>query len=267
MFDKEQIWLFYDQKNSIYMILKTATNKIVCCAKSDIGLKRTHNEDAYLIEPDFGFFTVADGMGGAAAGEVASQIFTKTAFEIFSKSGRQSEQEILELVQQTFRCANEQILNQASNKPEYYGMGCTAELIAFYNNHFVLGHVGDSSTYLLRRGHLRKITRDHSLVQDQIDKGLLSKADAKNRLHRNVILRAVGVHEKLELDLIRGKGVCGDLFLLCSDGLTGMVDDPVIESVLSSRDTLFEKAEQLINLANSAGGNDNITVALCELTE
>ena len=249
------------------MISKTITTKLVCCAKSDVGLKRSNNEDSYIIKPDLGFLTVTDGMGGVAAGEVASQIFTEAAFELFSKSKRQSEQEIFELVQKAYQLANERILTQARNKCEYDGMGCTAELIAFYDNNFTLGHVGDSRTYLFRKGHLRRITRDHSLVQDQLDKGLLTKGEAKNHSQRNVILRAVGVHENLEVDLISGKGLPGDLFLLCSDGLTTLVDDTAIARVLSSANTLLEKVEQLINLANSAGGYDNITVALCELVK
>lgn len=248
-------------------VYKTVMIKIVCCAKSDIGRKRSNNEDAYLIEPDKGFLTVADGMGGGASGEVASRLFTEAAFEIFSKSEKQSEQEILELIQKTFQIANERIFTQAKINSEYDTMGCTAELIAFYDHKFILGHVGDSRTYLLRQSRLKKITRDHSLIQDQIDKGLISKGDARNHSQRNVILRAVGAYENLEVDLISGKCKAGDIFLLCSDGLTGMVDDHAIEMVLSSSASLPDKTKQLVNMANSAGGYDNITVALCEVAE
>lgn len=249
------------------MIFKKVKTTLFCCARTDAGRKRSNNEDAYIVKPDLGFLTVADGMGGVNAGEVASRLFTEAAFELFSKSERKSEQENDDLVQKTFQLANERILILAGDKPEYDGMGCTAELMAFYNNHFTLGHVGDSRTYLVRKGRLRRITKDHSLVEDQMEKGLLTKGEAKKHAQRNVILRAVGVHENLEVDLIRGKGLPGDLFLLCSDGLTSMVDDAAIEKVLSSENTLLEKAEQLINLANSAGGYDNITVALCELAK
>lgn len=247
------------------MFFKTVTNKIICCTKSDVGLKRSNNEDAYIAKPDLGFITIADGMGGVNAGEVASRLFTETASELFSKSGRQSEQENHDLVQKTFQVANERILTMARDKPEYDGMGCTAELIAFYKNHFTLGHVGDSRTYLFRKGRLKRITRDHSLVEDQLAKGLLTKDEAKKHAQRNVILRAVGVHENLEIDLIRSNGLSGDLFLLCSDGLTSMVADTTLERVLSAAIPLLEKVDWLINLANSAGGYDNITVALCEL--
>jgi protein phosphatase len=144
-------------------------------------------------------------------------------------------------------------------------MGCTAELMAFCNDRFVLAHVGDSRTYLLRNAQLRQLTRDHSVVQDQIDRGVISPAEAKNHLLRGVILQAVGVKEKIDVDLIRGKALPGDLFLLCSDGLTDMVDDPLIQEALSLNGTTREKADKLIALAKSAGGHDNITVVLSEV--
>ena len=143
-------------------------------------------------------------------------------------------------------------------------MGCTAELMAFSDASYILGHVGDSRTYLFRQGRLKQITQDHSLVQDQIDRGLLTPEEAKKHSLRNVILRAVGAKETLAVDLITGKVMAGDLFLLCSDGLTGMVDDPPIEETLSLSISLVQKVERLITLAKEAGGNDNITVVLCE---
>lgn len=242
--------------------------KIVCYGKSDVGLRRSNNEDAFIVKPDLGFLALADGMGGVASGEVASQIFAETVSEVFSKNERQSGQKTLELVQKIFRLANEKIFNKANNNPHHHGMGCTAELIAFYYQNFVLGHVGDSRTYFFRQGRLRQITHDHSVVQGHIDRGLISKYEAKGHSKRNVILRAVGVNETLSVDLIRGTVLPGDFFLLCSDGLTDMVDDSVIEKVLlSSTENLAEKVEQLINLAKSAGGKDNITVVMCEIVQ
>ncbi len=242
--------------------------KIVCYGMSDVGIKRSNNEDAFIIKPDLGFLALADGMGGVASGEVASQIFAETVSEVFSKNKRQSEQETLELVQKTFRLANERILNQADKNLQHHGMGCTAELIAFYYQNFVLGHVGDSRTYFLRQGHLKQITHDHSLVQGHIDRGLITRFEAKGHSKRNIILRAVGVNDTLSVDLVRGTVLPGDFFLLCSDGLTDMVDDSVIENVLlSSAENLSGKVEQLINLAKSSGGKDNITVALCEIVQ
>lgn len=236
--------------------------KISLTGKSDVGLKRRNNEDAFVISPEFGFCLAADGMGGAAAGELASRFFAETATEVFSGSDTRTERERLELVQKTFSLANKRILDHVGRNIHHKGMGCTAELLAFSDEGFVLGHIGDSRTYRLRDGQLKQLTQDHSLVQGQIDQGLITKAEARNHRLRNVILRAVGVNENLALDLLSGKIFPGDLFLLCSDGLTDMVDDAIIHQVLTSVIPLSQKADQLIDLANTAGGMDNITVVL-----
>ncbi len=236
-------------------------HKVISSGKSDIGLKRSNNEDAFVLEPDLGFFALADGMGGAASGEVASQIFIETVLKVFSKVDERSEQETLEFVQNAFRLANESILNRAG-EPHHHGMGCTAELLAFYGQNYVLGHVGDSRTYHFRQGQLRQLTKDHSLIQDQLDQGLITQDEARRHAHRNVILRAVGVDQVLAVDLVKGKCLPGDIFLLCSDGLTDMTDDISIQNVLSLPLHLAQKGEKLIELAKSAGGYDNITIIL-----
>jgi protein phosphatase len=239
-------------------------SKLISFGKSDIGLKRSNNEDSFLLKPDLGFFAVADGMGGPASGEVASKIFTETVLEFFSKARGQSEEETLELVQNAFRSANDGILNMARTNPQYHGMGCTAEVMVFYNRGYVLGHVGDSRTYIFRQGQLKQITRDHSLIQDQIEQGLITPVEAGRHSLRHVILRAVGIYETLAVDLIRGKSLPGDIFLLCSDGLTDMVDDAIIKDTLSLSIDIAQKAAKLVESAKSEGGNDNITVILCE---
>lgn len=239
--------------------------KINSFGKSDIGLKRSNNEDAMILKPELGLWSVADGMGGAAAGELASQIFAQTALEAFQKGKGQSEQETFSLVQKIFRLANEGIRKHVKENQQHQGMGCTAELITFQDPTYILGHVGDSRTYLWRQGKLRQLTRDHSVVQDQIDQGLITPAEARKHYLRNVILRAVGVDELIAVDFIRGKSSTGDLFLLCSDGLTDMVDDSSIQEILSLPLSLAQKGEKLIESANVAGGPDNITVILCEI--
>ncbi|MGA1840671.1 MAG: Stp1/IreP family PP2C-type Ser/Thr phosphatase [bacterium] len=233
--------------------------------KSNPGLRRPNNEDSFIVNHELGFCVLADGMGGAASGELASRIFVETAVKVFSREGNQSEQEIINSVQSSFRLANEKILSYANDNPEHEGMGCTAELLAFCNQKMVLGHVGDSRTYILREGSLKKITEDHSLVQDQINQGLITPSDAKKHSLRHVILRAVGIKDHLEVDIIRGNVLPGDLFLLCSDGLTDMVDDGLIREILSKSIDITQKAEKLIETANSFGGYDNITVILCEI--
>ena len=239
-------------------------SKIISFGKSDVGLRRSNNEDALVLKPELGLWAVADGMGGAAAGEVASQIFSESAVEVFSRVEGRSEQECLALVQETFRLANTRIRDLAKEK-NHQGMGCTAELVVFCGPNYVLGHVGDSRTYRLRQGQMRQLTRDHSLVQDQIDQGLITQVEAKRHSLRNVILRAVGVEESLAVDLLRGKSMPGDLFLLCSDGLTSMVEDQAIQETLFLSLDLPQKVDQLIALAKSAGGHDNITVILCAI--
>jgi serine/threonine protein phosphatase PrpC len=231
---------------------------------SDVGLRRFHNEDAFRIESDKGLLVVADGMGGAAAGEVASKIFVDTAAEVFGEVQGRPEAGTADRVQEAFRLANERILARASENPHLQGMGCTAELIAISEESYVLGHVGDSRTYLFRKGRLKQITKDHTLIQDLIDRKVISPEEANKHSLRNFILRAVGTKETLAVDLIRGKVMADDLFLLCSDGLTTMVDDRPIEAVLSRSGDLVKKVEELIDLAKEAGGKDNVTIILCE---
>lgn len=238
--------------------------RIVSHGVTDIGLKRLNNEDAFATDPALRYWTVADGMGGAAAGEVASGIFVETAHQTFLTRGTAVRP--ADLVQEVFGAANAKIISEVAIHPEYGGMGCTAELITFDGDEYLLGHVGDSRTYVYRNGQLRQITCDHSFIQDQIDKGIItSRADAKAHPYRNVILKAVGVNESLSIDLFRGKVLNGDVFLLCSDGLTDMVDDAGIKDACALPGDLPQKAERLVLLAKSAGGKDNITVVLCQV--
>jgi PPM family protein phosphatase len=238
--------------------------RILSIGKTDLGLRRSNNEDAYLVKPEFGFCLVADGMGGAAAGELASQIFSETALEVFSTADP-SQPDPIKLVQQSFILANDRILEHTDEIPEHKGMGCTAELMAFSGDRFILGHMGDSRTYRFKNGQLQQLSRDHSLVQEQLDKGLITAEEARKHPMKNVILRAVGIDENPALDLVRGILSAGDLFLLCSDGLTDMVEDTGIQAALATTDLLTQKAENLVELAKAAGGHDNITVVLIEI--
>ncbi len=240
-------------------------SNITFAGNSDIGLKREKNEDAFFVSREFGFCLAADGMGGAAAGELASRIFTEAAMEVFSGSSNRSEKETLALVQKSFVFANKRILDHVKQNLNHQGMGCTAELVAFSDGGYVLGHIGDSRTYRLRNGQLTQLTHDHSLVQDQINQGVITPEEARSHHLRNVILRAVGVSDSIALDLLRGRVESGDLFLLCSDGLTDMVEDSEILQILSSSVSLSQKSDELISSAKSAGGYDNITAVLSEI--
>jgi PPM family protein phosphatase len=233
---------------------------------TDTGKVRSNNEDAFMVNAEVGYCLVADGMGGAAAGEMASQIFAETAAEVLNRARSSSEQELVESIQNVFEQANERILGHVERFPEHKGMGCTAELLAFTADGFVLGHMGDSRTYRLRDGHFKQLTKDHSLVQEQIDQGVITLEQARSHRMRNIILRAVGVHPTPALDTLRGPVFAGDLFLLCSDGLTDLVQDDEIFEILSAGNTLPDKTLQLIEMANRIGGKDNVTVVLAEVT-
>lgn len=233
--------------------------------KSDTGLVRKNNEDSFAVDIEAGFCTVADGMGGAAAGEIASSIFVETAAEVFSLHGSFSEEQRVGQMQKTFTLANQRILDHIQSNPDHKGMGCTAELLAITDAGFVLGHMGDSRTYRLRNSQLKQITKDHSLVQDQLDQGIITPEQAAKHLQRNVILRAVGTTQNPSLDLIRGRTYPGDRFLLCSDGLTDMVSDEIIFETLTGYPDLSEAIDVLIGLAKDGGGKDNITVVLLQI--
>jgi PPM family protein phosphatase len=241
--------------------------EIVFSGKSDKGLKRSNNEDAFVCEATLGLAALADGMGGAAAGEKASELFILAVLEAFSNGASQTEPDSVRQVQTAYELANRKILNHVEEYPEHSGMGCTGELLIFYDRTFAVGHIGDSRTYLFREGSLRRLTRDHSLVQDQVDRGIITPDEARKHHLQHVILKAVGVAGNLEVDHIKGEAVPGDVFLLCSDGLTDMVDDATISAILSLPHDLALRAESLVEAANSAGGRDNITVVLGEVLQ
>jgi protein phosphatase len=238
----------------------------IICGKTDIGLRRSNNEDVFVTSPELGFCLAADGMGGAAAGDLASSILADTALEVFTQATDRSEKEIAYRVKKTFYFANERMLEHVAQKPNHKGMGCTAELLAFTDGGFIIGHVGDSRTYRFRKGELEQLTQDHTLVQEQVEQGLIPPDTVRNHPFRNIILRAVGQDNELALDLLRGKILPGDLFLLNSDGLTDMIQDDQIREILTTDVDIHRKVDELIESAKDAGGIDNITVVLVAIT-
>jgi PPM family protein phosphatase len=244
----------------------TPSFAIKACCESDKGLVRSYNEDTCLVNNEDFYYLVADGMGGEAAGEVASGLFRDTVSELFSVTPDHllSNESLQELVIECFQSANGRILEHVEQEPAHEGMGCTAELLAFRNDHVVIGHVGDSRTYRFRNSELVQLTTDHSLVQEQADLGLISREQARTHSLKNLILRVVGTTPELEVDLIGSDVVAGDIFLLCTDGLTSMVADAQVREILSSDMEPQIKATMLTDLAKFNGGADNITVALIE---
>ena len=239
--------------------------RICSIGKSDKGLRRQNNEDAFVVTANQKYCAVADGMGGAAAGEVASTLFIEAVEALFAQLQPQDEHEVSSLVREAFKQGNEMILRSVHETAEHEGMGCTAELITFFEDRYTLGHIGDSRTYLFREGELRQLTKDHSFVQHQVDQGVISADQARTHSMKNVILRALGLEPTLSLDIIRGRLFPEDLFLLCSDGLSDMVDDGGIADILASGEALPEKADALIASALRSGGRDNVTVVLCQV--
>ena len=233
--------------------------------KTDRGLKRKKNEDAILVNEQDGFCLVADGIGGSLAGDVASRMFADTAQDVFAKAIALNES-IYTTIQRVFLNANEYILDYAGKHPGCEGMGCTAELFAIEEDRYVLGHIGDSRTYRLRNNELKQLTKDHSLVQEQLDQELIKPEDVSTHALKNVILRAVGIKKDPAVDIIRGNLFSGDIFLLCSDGLSDLVDLKTMKQHLLFPLSLEQKADSLVQEANAKGGKDNISVVLVQIS-
>lgn len=239
--------------------------QLAACSKTDRGMVRSQNEDVCLANVEQRCFMVADGMGGSAGGEVASALFHKVVSEIFSSENPRSFEESLARVKRCFSLANTKILEQATDNPVLAGMGCTAELLTLHENMFVLGHVGDSRTYRFYDDTLQQITKDHSLVQQQLDRGVISRGQAEKSRFKNILLQAVGTKSQLTVDITSGQILPATLFLLCTDGLHSMVGEKEIGPVLNYDAPLDLRAQMLVNMANDAGGKDNISVTLVEL--
>lgn len=241
--------------------------QISACCESDRGLVRSYNEDVCLVNNEDGYFLVADGMGGEAAGELASAFFRDTVVELFGSTPKHhlTDEALNELIVECFQSAHERILSHVDQEPSHKGMGCTAELLVFQNDRIVIGHVGDSRTYRLRNSELVQLTTDHSFVQEQADLGIISQEQVDNHALKNLILRVVGSSEKLEVDMIGSDVQPGDLFLLCTDGLSSMVAKEQMEEILSYDMVPEIKATMLVDQANYNGGSDNITALLLEI--
>jgi len=226
---------------------------------SDTGRKRRHNEDSYLCEPPL--FAIADGMGGAQAGEVASALAASAVHDHSGDAGT-GEDRVVTLIQD----ANRRVFERAHEDSSLAGMGTTLTLAIAEEGHVSLGHVGDSRAYLLRDGSLEQITEDHSLVAELTRAGKLSEEEAESHPQRSVITRALGTDPDVDVDAFTIETQDGDVFLLCSDGLTAMVDDGTIQEILEKRRTNLKRgAQDLVKAANKGGGEDNITVLLFEI--
>lgn len=236
-------------------------------AKTDTGRVRNNNEDSIVFEESHRLLVLADGMGGYNAGEVASSMattFIKTEMTRWlSEVGPMAQtRDVRRAMEICVDNANLEILNAALSNPGYAGMGTTLVVCVFLHNTLVVGHIGDSRCYRLRGGVLQAITRDHSLLQEQIDAGLVTPEEAANSSIKNLVTRALGVEVPALLEVNEFPVESGDMYLLCSDGLTDMVPDSLIAKIVASNLSINRIAEQLIDTANDSGGRDNISVML-----
>ncbi len=242
--------------------------------QTHVGMKRNHNEDNLLLLPEERVFVVADGMGGHSSGEIASKIAVDEVGEFFRmtsqdqditwpyKMDKQKNYDENRLAV-AVKLANQRIFEKATADTKFKGMGTTIVTVYFAkDNEVVIGHVGDSRVYFFRDDTLRQITEDHSLLNDYLKAKKLTPEEIENFPHKNVIVRALGMKDNVVVDVNRVEPKPGDIFLLCSDGLSGMVTDEQIQTVLQNTKDLDKACAQLIDSANANGGNDNVTAVL-----
>ena len=229
-------------------------------AVTDPGRKRRRNEDAYVVEPPL--FAVADGMGGAQAGEVASRLAAAALRESRVEAGGGGEGRIVSLIQE----ANRRVYDRSNRDPSASGMGTTMTVALVENGQVAFGHVGDSRAYLIREGTMEQLTEDHSLVGELMRSGKLSPEEAETHPQRSVITRALGTDPDVDVDTFTIAARTGDVFLLCSDGLTTMVSNgAILELVERHRGDMDRALRALVSAANKGGGEDNITVVAFEI--
>lgn len=242
------------------------------CAKSDPGRARDNNEDSVAYDEATLTAVLADGMGGYNAGEIASGMATAFIKSELSRwlvqAGEGAKaKEVRRAMEICVDNANRSIFNSANSNTHYAGMGTTLVVGVFREDKLVLGHIGDSRCYRLRSGELGQITKDHSLLQEQMDAGLITPEQAATSSIKNLVTRALGVDDSVLMEVNEHPVQVGDLYLMCSDGLSDMIDDAAIAKILSEEVALEQKATRLIEAANENGGRDNISVLMVEVQE
>lgn len=239
------------------------------CLRTDPGLARENNEDSVTIDEVTRLGILADGMGGYNAGEIASGMataFIKSELgRWLSQAGRHANaKEVRRAMEICVDNANRSIFNAANSNPQYSGMGTTLVLGVFQDTRLMLGHIGDSRCYRLRDGEFVQITKDHSLLQEQMDAGLITPEQAATSTNKNLVTRALGVEDAVLLEVNEHRVEPGDVYLMCSDGLSDMVDNANLAQLLATDLPLEQKVIQLVDAANANGGRDNISVLLAQ---
>jgi len=251
-------------------------DKINITGITDEGLVRDHNEDSIAHNDELGLLVLADGMGGHKGGEVASAIAVDSIIQDLSQAlpliptGKTDESTGYSmesmLIEKAIKDANYKIYSAAQNNSNYEGMGTTVVVLLLYDNRITIAHVGDSRLYRMRDRILEQMTRDHTLLQELVDRGFYTKKEANESLNKNLVTRAVGVNSSVDVDLLEDIALADDNYLLCSDGLTDMIDDDLIEDImLNYRDDQDRMTEELIKQAKEHGGKDNVSVLLANV--
>jgi protein phosphatase len=253
--------------------------RVVAAGQTDVGMKRGHNEDSLHVENPHQLYVVADGMGGHSSGEVASQLAVETVLEFYLKTHEDEDKTWPFKMNRKYsyeenrmmvgvRYANRRIFDHAQADLRKKGMGTTIVSMFINDEHAYIGHVGDSRVYVLREGSIRQITEDHSLLNDYMKIKKLTQEEIDNFPHKNVIVRALGMKGDVQVDVLKEDAREGDIFLMCSDGLSGLVSDPeMLDIGEKNADSLQQGCQDLIDLANKRGGNDNITVILAKIVK
>lgn len=254
------------------------TGKIEIVDVSDVGKRRPHNEDSTLCDLSTGLVVLADGMGGYKAGEVASAIAVTTTHKkileglaninrgtIDRATGLSNEAAV---VKDAIIHVNSEIYRLAQNDPQCQGMGTTMVVVLFHNNLVTVGHVGDSRLYRIRQNNFTQVTKDHSLIQELIDRGLYTREEVLKTTPKNLVTRAIGIEPDVQVDIGEESVQAGDIYMLCSDGLNDMVDDEEIHLTLSKYSAnLAQTADELVKFANKRGGKDNTSIILVRIQE
>jgi protein phosphatase len=249
-----------------------AETRVSCWARTDLGLRRELNEDSYLADSNINLFIVADGMGGHAGGNIASKMSvdtvrkkiraTRKSGDLFGEDAIGIESPaVLKLLEDSIKAASAKIFDRSNRQPELAGMGTTVTLALAYDHRVYVAHVGDSRLYRLREGKFEQLTEDHSLVNEQVKAGFITSEEALHSRFRNIITRSVGFESEVTVDTLSLPMQPDDIYLICSDGLTGMIEDEEILKIIK-KTRLSQAPARLVDLANQAGGEDNVTVVV-----
>lgn len=237
-------------------------------SRTDVGRLRERNEDSLAVLTEWNWLVLSDGMGGYRGGDVASRLAVDAVTDHSGRFGGeacQASARALAILKDAIVEANSRILRTAADRPELTGMGATMVAAIFLPGRLVVGHVGDSRLYRLRHGELLQLTRDHTLLQEQLDRGMISLEAARRSPVRGMLTRALGVEEVVQPDLASYPAMPGDIYLMCSDGVTDMIEDEQLLAFMADMDNLADAADGVVALANSRGGRDNISLILAQL--